>query len=174
MCRWMDCSNNMANGIAKFQIPYAVVGGVILFWYWSVALLISTAPLDTTPMYIWKVLADALGLAAQIGRAPIIAAMLFVVGAMTMRGLLMAELHAGHKWMLPQNIILLIQAMGCVIFANAGHYADGTPSPTAHIYADQMPFIIAVAAHTLNVVDVFGHGFITTGFLNLCTKRALI
>ena len=155
----------------KNQLPLGILGGVALFWYWAVELLFSTAPLDTTPMFIWKVVSNHIGVADKLGFAPITATLLFVCGAMTLHGLTLNDIRAGHKWLLPQGFLLLVQGAFCLYFAQSGHYADGTPCPPSHIRPDQMPFIIAFSLmHTVAVMDIAGGSFITKWFNFLCLK----
>ena len=156
---------------SKSQLPLILLSGVFLFWYWAFELLFSIAPLKTTPMYIWSEVAQFIGLAEQINRAPIISLLLFLFGAMTLHGMLLRDIRKGHWWMLPQGVLLLVQGMFCLYFASAGHYADDTPCPPAHIRNDQMPFIIAFSVmHSISVIDLSGGSFITRAFYNLCLK----
>lgn len=158
------------NGLTKNQLPLTVIGGVMLFWYWAVELMFSTAPLDTTPMYIWKVVSNHIGIADRLGFAPITATLLFVFGAMTLHGLTLVDIRQGHKWMMPQGFLLMVQGAFCLYFASTGHYADGTPCPPAHIRPDQMPFILASVLHTVALMDMAGGSFLTRFFNSLCLK----
>jgi len=54
--------------------------------------------------------------------------------------------------LLPQQTLLIITAIGAVLAAISGHYADGVPRPTLFILADQFPPILIAAAHTVAIV----------------------
>ena len=55
--------------------------------------------------------------------------------------------------LLPQQTLLVITAIGAILAAISGHYADGVPRPTLFILADQFPPILIAGAHTLAIIS---------------------
>lgn len=51
-------------------------------------------------------------------------------------------------WMLPQQALAMIAAIGCITMVILGHYADGDPHPRIFILRDQLPEILTAIWHT--------------------------
>jgi hypothetical protein len=56
--------------------------------------------------------------------------------------------------MLPQQLLLIISAVGGIVAIISGHYADLEPRPRFFIAADQMPGIVAAFCHTFAIIDL--------------------
>ena len=52
-------------------------------------------------------------------------------------------------FLVPQALVLLGSARAAVVAIAAGAYADGTVIPAEHIYADQLPYMVAVVLYVL-------------------------
>lgn len=56
-------------------------------------------------------------------------------------------------WMLPQQGMMMIAAIGSLTSIILGHYADGTPYPRLFIFADQLPSLLTALWHTAAITN---------------------
>lgn len=56
-------------------------------------------------------------------------------------------------FMLPQQAVLTICALGSITMVVLGHYADGPIYPRLFIFADQLPIILVGAWHTASICN---------------------
>jgi len=111
-------------------------------------LLACSAPLGTTPIHtVASVIEQLSGPNRFLVSAAFIAAAL-----MSVEGLRSQDRVRSVALLLPQQTLLVITAIGAILAAISGHYADGVPRPTLFILADQFPPILIAAAHTVAIV----------------------
>ncbi|HUK49762.1 MAG TPA: hypothetical protein VLV18_01905 [Terriglobales bacterium] len=125
-------------------IGYAIA----LHLFWGIFILLSDAPLFTTPIHT---VAEIVEIVSGTNRYAVsavflIAAILSYVGLRSKRNL------TGVLLMMPQQSLLVLTAIGGILAAINGHYADGVPRPSMFILADQFPPVLIAAAHTLAIV----------------------
>ena len=58
-------------------------------------------------------------------------------------------------WIAPQQIAMFFSLGDAVAAVILGRYADGTTSPRAHIFVDQLPTMVFTLAHAVAVLDVY-------------------
>jgi hypothetical protein len=56
--------------------------------------------------------------------------------------------------MLPQQTLLIVSAIGGMVAAALGHYADGVMRPHLFIAADQLPGVVAAVCHSFAIIDL--------------------
>ncbi|HUK27402.1 MAG TPA: hypothetical protein VLV31_03175 [Candidatus Acidoferrales bacterium] len=133
-------------------IAYAIA----LHLFWGAFILISAAPLQTTPIHTVAEVVQAFSGPNRfaVGAVFLIAAGLSYLGLSSKR-----SLPSSILLMMPQQGLLVLTAIGGVLAAINGHYADGVPRSAMFILADQFPPVLIAAAHTFAIV-AFGRGFL--------------
>ena len=123
---------------------------IVLHVSWSLMLLVSDAPSNTTPIHALTQLTDGHGLAF----------MLLTVGLLAMWSMLRRK--AVSVWslilLLPQQSVMVMTACGALRAILASQYADGVPRPVLFIAADQLPAILAALAHTGAILELHAGG----------------
>ena len=51
-------------------------------------------------------------------------------------------------WLMPQQILMMMTALGCLVAVIQQRYADGVPRPWPFILSDQLPVILLAIFHT--------------------------
>lgn len=126
----------------NFIILYAS----LLHFIWACLLLLSSAPMMSTPVSGLSAIAST-----RLGMATILA----TVSIMAIAG---AEAKKSLKSLLlliPQQTVLFMTGLAGITAALRGHYADLTPRPGLFILADQMPAILMGFIYTLGILDKF-------------------
>lgn len=116
---------------------------VLLHGIWALMLLFSDKPFGSTPLH-------TLRFGHRFGTA----AILFGTSAMAVRGVRLRGTRPGWLLLLPQQILLMVSAIGGIVAAFLGHYADGVMRPGLFIAADQLPGVVAAFCHTFAIIDL--------------------
>jgi hypothetical protein len=129
----------------KWILWYAI----LLHAIWGLIVILSPDALMTTPLHGF----DSSGL-GRWGTA------VMLLGASAMALLEMGIISPtirGAILMAPQQMLLLIGAMGAFGCIVRGSYADGVQRPLSFLLADQLPAILAAVLHTLAMLEFFAH-----------------
>lgn len=120
----------------------------ILQLVWSVLILYSPQALLVTPL---------LGLTQLIGINHIfVSSILFFTDLAAIYFLAKKDLKASNFiYLIPQQIILLLSAFGCLQAVILGHYADGVVRSHLFILADQLPNILIAFLYTIAILGWF-------------------
>jgi hypothetical protein len=59
-------------------------------------------------------------------------------------------------WLIPQQIFLLLGALGAVSASFNWHYPDGTFKPGVFIFADQLPMVLLACIYTFVITRHYG------------------
>ena len=116
---------------------------VLLHGIWAIMLLFSDEPFGSTPVHTLR-----------FGHRFVTAAVLLAASAVAVRGVRLRGTRAGWLLLLPQQILLMVSAIGGIVAAFLGHYADGVTRPGLFIAADQLPGVVAALCHTFAIVDL--------------------
>lgn len=116
---------------------------VFLHGIWALMILSSDDPFGSTPVHV-----------LEIHPRIITSALLGGTAAMAVLGIQKRGTTAGWLLLLPQQILLIISAVGGIVAAALGHYADGVTRPHLFIAADQLPGIVAAVCHTFAIIDL--------------------
>jgi hypothetical protein len=116
---------------------------VFLHSIWAVMILASDDPFGSTPVHVLR-----------FGPRALTALVLLATAALAVGGISRKGTPAGWLLMLPQQILLMISAVGGLVAAALGHYADGVMRPHLFIAADQLPGIVAAVCHTFAIIDL--------------------
>ena len=132
---------------------------VIVHFVWGILLLVDVSPLGITAIHEFALL----GLPRYV-----ISALFIVAAAMSTWGLV-------HKpksdiirilYLLPQQMLLVISAVGAAKAMWLSQFADGVIRPREFLIADQMPVILTAIFHTLAILE-FNPASWKNGFLSL-------
>lgn len=126
--------------LALLGVWYAIA----LHLTWSLLLLMSSAPEQTTAVYTLAQLFPN-----QYGLALILVA---VAGCATY-GLFKRSTDITDRVLLlaPQQILLGISASGALVAMATGEFADGTARSSAFLIADQAPAVLALFVHSASI-----------------------
>lgn len=124
----------------------------LLHMLWGALLLISVDPTGATPVAT---------LLAVFRDREALALVLFAVAFSALYGMR----HAKHFWMvIPQQIVLVVSAVGALFAVFHGMYADGVARPTLFILSDQAPVILTAPLYTAAVLfGDTGHARVDSG-----------
>jgi hypothetical protein len=116
---------------------------VFLHGMWALMILSSDDPFGSTPLHVLEM-------------HPRFFTSLLLGGTATLAviGIGKRGTTAGWLLLLPQQVLLMISAVGGIVAAALGHYADGVTRPHLFIAADQLPGIVAAACHTFAIIDL--------------------
>lgn len=126
-----------------FRYTWMVYYAVLLHGIWALMLIVSDEPFGSTPVS-----------SLRFGHRLVTAGLLLAASGMAVRGIAKRGTTVGWLLLLPQQVLLLISAVGGIAAMVLGHYADGVERPSLFIAADQMPGVIAAFTHTFAVVDL--------------------
>jgi hypothetical protein len=126
-----------------FRFSWMIYYAIFLHGIWALMILASSDPFGSTPVHVLEI-------------HPRIVTSLLLGGtaAMAVLGIRKRGTTAGWLLLLPQQILLMISAVGGIAAAVLGHYADGVARPNLFIAADQLPGIVAAVCHTFAIVDL--------------------
>lgn len=116
---------------------------VFLHGIWALMILASSDPFGSTPVHV-----------LEVGPRFLTALVLAGTAAMAVLGIGKRGTTAGWLLLLPQQVLLMISAIGGIVAAVLGHYADGVTRPNLFIAADQLPGIVAAVCHTFAIIDL--------------------
>ena len=113
-----------------------------ILWYvtllhavWGISLLRSDDPTKTTPIALMSVL---------IPTHILLGIILLIIAALASIGLCISrKTYWRLLLLLPQQFFISLSAIGGLLAAARGQYADGTVKSSAHIFVDQLPIILA-------------------------------
>ena len=80
-------------------------------------------------------------------------AMLVLATITSMVALFMQMSLLRFMLLIPQQLILLISGIGAIHAMRLSQFADGVVRPWAFIAADQTPYVLVAALHTLAILD---------------------
>jgi hypothetical protein len=126
-----------------FRYAWMVYYAVLLHGIWALMLLASDDPFGSTPVN-----------SLFFGHRFVTAAVLLAASLMAVRGIRRKGTRAGWMLIVPQQVLLMVSAVGGVVAAFLGHYADGVARPGLFIAADQLPGVVAAVCHTFAMVDL--------------------
>lgn len=126
-----------------FRYSWMIYYAVFLHSIWAVMILLSSDPFGSTPVHVLRV-----------GPRFVTSFVLLATAAMAVRGIRRRGTTAGWLLMLPQQFLLIVSAVGGLIAAATGHYADGVTRPHLFIAADQLPGVVAAICHTFAIIDL--------------------
>ena len=126
-----------------FRYAWMVYYAVLLHGIWAVMLLFSDEPFGSTPLHT-----------LFFGHRFVTAAVLLAASVLAVRGIRRRGTRAGWLLLLPQQVLLMISAIGGIVAAILGHYADGVSRPGLFIAADQLPGVVAALCHTFAIIDL--------------------
>lgn len=128
-----------------FAHPWVIYYAIFLHLTWGLLLLFTAAPLHSTPVgAVYKAVPNRFTLAV----------VLIQVGGMALVGIRRQRDMVGLVFVLPQQGVLTISAVAGVVASMSGHYLDGTAAGNWHIFADQLPTMLAAIFHTLAIIDL--------------------
>ena len=116
---------------------------VFLHGIWALMLLASDDPFGSTPLN-----------SLLLGHRYVTATVLLVASGLAVIGVQRKGTTAGSLLLLPQQVLLMVSAVGGIVAAISGHYADGVVRPHLFIAADQLPGMVAAFCHTFAVIDL--------------------
>jgi hypothetical protein len=116
---------------------------VFLHGIWALMIIASSDPFGSTPVHV-----------LEFGPRVLTALVLGGTAAMAVFGIQKRGTTAGWLLLLPQQVLLMISAIGGIVAALLGHYADGVTRPHLFIAADQLPGIVAAICHTFAIIDL--------------------
>ena len=163
---------------------------IVLHISWGVQLLFDAAPAGTTPVY--HLAAAFGGVENQDGHVVFHRAQLRYLGLVLIAVGSLAEAgccgwHPKRigwwtmpAWLqkvgpviyiIPQQVAVILSALGCYVAVQQGHYPDGTVVTRTHIWADQEAYIFAALLHTVELLNIHTDLFQCVG-KSMCRWRA--
>ena len=140
----MEGNHEMRKGhLNSWMIWYAI--GLHLTW--GVCVLVTPQTAGVTAIYHVSLV--------FMGNTWATGAALLGVGALAVAGLAVKSKSATIWFLLPQQFVLVLSAVGAIVASIGGHFADGVPRPHAFIFADQTPALLAAVLHTLAFLDIY-------------------
>jgi hypothetical protein len=125
---------------------WMMIYALVLHGVWGLQLMFSEAPLRTT----------------ALGDFPIRNPYLAGLALLAVTGMAWVGVHRasdlslrGFALVLPQQFLLMMSSFTAMTCVAHGSYWDGTVVPRAHLFADQLPSILAMLLHTGALVDWF-------------------
>ena len=132
------------------RAKWILIYGVLLYFIWSILLFCSPEPMNTTVMGIFR----------ENGISNIVMAVMFLLSSiLTFIGLFFKNSVMSLIFCFPQQILLLLNSLSCLICIFRQEYSDGVTRPFAFILTDQLPFILLSIVHFLALLDMclFSH-----------------
>jgi len=121
---------------------------IALHWTWAFLLMGSNDPLNVTAIHSLRILTP--------GRYAM-GSLLLLVGLLAYLGLRRIDKGVSAIYfLLPQQFILTISAIGAFIAIKNGVFADGVVRSTSFLAADQAPAIFGAVFHTAALIQLFG------------------
>lgn len=126
-----------------FRFSWMIYYAVFLHGIWALMIIASEDPFGSTPVHV-----------LEFGPRLLTALLLGGTAAMAVVGIGKRGTTAGWLLLLPQQVLLIVSAIGGIAAAALGHYADGVTRPHLFIAADQLPGIVAAVCHTFAIIDL--------------------
>ena len=127
------------------RLPAVVTVAALMHLVWAYCLLVDPSSINVTAMYGIKFLALSL---------PTTILVLYAVAALALCALPLRSGWGRVLCILPQQVILLISAVGVLRAMWFGEFADGTLRTSPFLIADQIPVLLLAGFHMLSVYRV--------------------
>lgn len=126
-----------------FRYAWMIYYAILLHGIWAFMLLASGDPFGSTPLN-----------SLMLGHRFVTAVVLLVASVLAVNGVQRKGTTTGWLLLLPQQGLLMISALGGIVAAILGHYADGVVRPHLFIAADQLPGVVAAFCHSFAVIEL--------------------
>lgn len=131
---------------AHIRNPWIVWYAICMHWVWGGLLLTDTAPLGVTS--INSLTHFGFVTAPYVGLMFLTVAFLAAISRATPK-------PVGILFILPQQLVLIVSALGAVEAMRTGTFADGTVRSIPFLIADQIPAILIAVFHILCVYTTY-------------------
>ena len=128
----------------KPRTQWMVWYAIVLHTWWAVMLAADPRAINTTTLH---------GFVGLVPPRPLAVCMV-IIAALAAVPLVRRSIQPFDiGWMLPQQAFLIASAWSAASAMLASKFGDGVIRPRAFISADQAPAVVAVALHSLAVID---------------------
>ena len=136
----------------RVRVPWVIAAAIAIHILWGLTLLFKPEAGGATALHTLNSMGPT-----------VLPIFLIAVGSLAIIGLSRRNRSVYDSiWLAPQQIAMFVSLGDAAAAVTLGRYADGTPSPRAHIFVDQLPTMVFTIAHAMAVLD---------GYTGLLWKR---